>query len=240
MAAAVTPNETACHARIGSAELTKKTLRFFTVFDEAKAAPNSRYKPYSFYGQNCASMCCMRLFFVALAIFASVAFGSVVIGESIEEMAQAAKVIVKGTVVSSQPNALDGNRIYTYTELKVETAYKGKVPPAPILIRQPGGIIGRIGQEVSGVAKFAQGEQVILFLDPAVDEANVFQVRSLSAGKISLISKFEKWHAVRDVAGLSFARPQGAKTAPIAESDFGPLDLFEKRLKAALSNGAKR
>src|SRR5205814_2262958 len=82
----------------------------------------------------------------------------------------------------------DARRISTFTVVEVTEASKG-APGKRLTVRQPGGEVGGIGQSVAGAARFAPGEEVVLFLERARDDATVFQVLSMSAGKVRLEMK---------------------------------------------------
>jgi hypothetical protein len=56
-----------------------------------------------------------------------------------------------------------GRRIVTYTRFKVERAVVGS-PGSEVVVRTLGGVVGTIGQAVSGEAKIATGERSLLFL----------------------------------------------------------------------------
>ncbi|MFZ5469292.1 MAG: hypothetical protein ACOZIN_07625 [Myxococcota bacterium] len=179
----------------------------------------------------------------ALMLFAgATASATVVIAQSIEEMAQATPLIVRGTVGQIQVRwDEEHRRIHTYAEVVVKEALKGKAPQS-LLVRQPGGIVGEIGQMVSGTARFTEGEEVVLFLEPAPDEPSVFGVWSLAAGKVT----FERTavgevRAVRDLSGLSFvgAAPGGERRIfTLGERhDLGTPDVFLRRVRDLLRKG---
>jgi hypothetical protein len=56
-----------------------------------------------------------------------------------------------------------GRRIVTYTRFKVERAVVGS-PGSEVMVRTLGGVVGTVGQAVSGEAKIASGERSLLFL----------------------------------------------------------------------------
>jgi hypothetical protein len=71
-----------------------------------------------------------------------------------------------------------GRRIVTYTRFKIERAI-GASPGEEIEVRTLGGVVGQVGQAVSGDAKIAKGERALLFLKKA-DRA--FVVAGLAQG----------------------------------------------------------
>jgi hypothetical protein len=177
---------------------------------------------------------------VALALLATSAVATVVIAESIEEMTRGSALVVRATAQQSMTAFEHGEaKIWTWTELSVTETIKGQAPRT-LVVKQPGGEVGGIGQRVSGVARFTPGEDCVLFLEPAADEKGVFVVRGLSAGKVSFASRLGRVLAVRDLSGLSFARA-GAKDAvkPIDDAEvLGLPDAFLARVKQA-AGGAR-
>jgi hypothetical protein len=120
---------------------------------------------------------------VALLLLPSAVFATVVIGETIEEMARASTIVVRGRVVQVQPQLEESTgRIYTYADVQVIEVLKG-ASVASVLVKQPGGEIGNKGTHVSGAGRFVTGEDTVLFLERATDESNVFILRALAAGK---------------------------------------------------------
>lgn len=82
-----------------------------------------------------------------------------------EQLIDKAPVIVTGTVVSSSP-VDHGGTIWTETTVAVSRSIKGKAA-GTITIHEPGGIIGERITRVFGTPELTEGENVLLFLDPA-------------------------------------------------------------------------
>ncbi len=93
--------------------------------------------------------------------------------QDVASLTQASAVVARARVRSSQARwTRDGARIVTDTELEVLEAWKGA--PAPrVVVMQPGGVVGDIGQKVAGAAQFAAGEEVVVFLEPRGDRYTV-------------------------------------------------------------------
>jgi hypothetical protein len=73
--------------------------------------------------------------------------------------------VVRGKVVSSQARwTADHGRIITDTTIEVAEALKGR-PAKTVVVMQPGGEVGDVGQRVDGVASFHPGEEVVVFLE---------------------------------------------------------------------------
>lgn len=173
-----------------------------------------------------------------VALCSLVAGATVVRFETLDDMARRVPVIVRGKAVRSVSGWDEAqHRIWTWTEVVVEETIKGTVP-AVVLIKQPGGEVGAIGQRVEGAAHFVDGEECVLFLEKAPDEPRAFRVSSLSAGKISIVRLQGVDVATRDTTGLSFASPQGSRVTPVAETEsFGAPAAFVARVKAAARAG---
>ncbi len=177
----------------------------------------------------------------AIALLPSAVIASSVISETIEELAHNAPMIVRGRVGQVQPQ-LDERyqRIYTYSDLQVTEVFKGpKV--ASVLIKTPGGEIAGRGQRVAGAERFSPGEDTILFLEPAVDEAGVYILRTLAAGKVNLEpSKLGELRARRHLEGLAFYGNRGAvQVLAPPQDDLGPAEAFLARVRAALKGGGR-
>ena len=149
------------------------------------------------------------------AAMAPPARGATVQRLTFEELTHRSETVVRGRVVGSVAR-LDraAGRISTFTEIQVTESLKGG-PARTIVVRQPGGEAEGIGQAVAGAARFSPGEDVVLFLERARDDAAVFQVLSLSAGKVRLEKKLSSVRAVRDLDGIHFPdeAPQVASPA---------------------------
>ena len=97
------------------------------------------------------------------------------------ELAQTSDTIVHGTVrrVESRWSG-DGRRIVTDVEIQVTEALKGQAG-STVLVTQPGGRVGDIGQRVSGLASFTPGEEVVVFLERKGTQA--FRLSGMAQGK---------------------------------------------------------
>jgi hypothetical protein len=175
-----------------------------------------------------------------VAGLATLAGATVVVHETIDDMARRVPFIVHGRVVRSVAGwDEDKSRIWTWTEVAVVETIKGK--PAPlVLVKQPGGEVGPIGQQVAGAATFREGEEVVLFLEPAPDEAGVFRPSGLSAGKVSFVEWRGRSAAVRDLKGLAFATPGGKRVDRVDGPEFlGAPETFLARLRELAKGGAR-
>lgn len=178
---------------------------------------------------------------VALLLVPSVVLATVVISETIEEMARASHVVVRGRVSQVQPQLQESSgHIYTYADIQVIEVLKGP-KLSSLMVKQPGGELGDRGTHVAGTGKFSSGQDTVLFLERATDEANVFILRGLAAGKVDLEKSSKgQLKAVRHLHGLAFhERTRDPLRVVHPEEDLGPPDVFLSRVRAALSGGAK-
>ncbi|HVE83652.1 MAG TPA: hypothetical protein VND93_12415 [Myxococcales bacterium] len=195
-----------------------------------------------------------------LAALAGPARGATVLRLTFEELTARADAVVRGRVVGSAARMDQAaGRITTFTEVEVAEALKG-APGKKLTVRQPGGEVGGIGQSVPGAARFAPGEEVVLFLERVPGDAPVYQVLSLSAGKVRLEKKLSTLRAVRDLDGIHFpdqppappaaaaARPPAAgaskPAAPsgvkvVSSEDLGDAQQFLGRIRAAAASAKK-
>ena len=91
-----------------------------------------------------------------------------------------------------------------------------------------------VGQAVSGAAQFREGEDCVLFLEPAPDEPGTFRVSGLSAGKVLLTEWQGHRAALRNTEGLSFAKRAGSRVEPVRAPELlGSPDDFLQRIRAA-------
>jgi hypothetical protein len=180
-----------------------------------------------------------RLAALCFTLLAAAASATIITFETLDDMARRVPVIVRGRVARSVAAwDADRSRIWTWTELVVTDSLKGEVKGV-VLVKQPGGEVGPMGQAVAGAAKFREGEECVLFLEGAPGEPGTFSVSGLSAGKVS----FTEWQgqpaAVRQLDGIAFASPAKKVVEPVKSPEFlGSPEAFLARVRAALG-GAK-
>lgn len=152
------------------------------------------------------------------------AHATVALKLSVEDMAREAAVVVRAQA-RAHMSAWDEShrRIYTYTELEVLETWAGEAD-STVVVRTLGGEVDGVGMKVSGVARFEDGEEVVLFLrtDPA-HEAELTVV-GMSQGKLRIAREGEKTLAVPQAGGLVLAVRRGD----------GRIDMTENAGQAAL------
>lgn len=105
---------------------------------------------------------------LALVFFASApATGTRLVGRfDIPGLAQQAAAVVRGEILSQEARwDEDGERIHTYSTLRVRERLQGPSSLASTLVvKQVGGQVGDVTMHVEGTARLALGEEVVLFL----------------------------------------------------------------------------
>ena len=105
--------------------------------------------------------------------------------------------------------------IYTRVTLAPIEWWKGRALPE-VIVRVPGGAVGEIDQMVQGVAKFSQGEEVVVFLRRLAP--GLFDVERWALGKFS-VSVVTQPRAIRDRSGLSCVGCRAGEEDELSLSD---------------------
>lgn len=186
-----------------------------------------------------------RFAIVAMLVSVSApAFASVVIAHTFEQLVERTPIIVQGRVGQIDVRINDQlGHVYTYAEVIVDHAFKGRTPSI-FLVRQPGGEWGGLRETVAGAARFVPGEPVILFVEPAADEPGVYVSVALAAGKVSIEkNKTGQWVAFRNLSGLAFMAPKGAaQIEPLPDpmvEQLGLLDDVVARIRLVVKRGGR-
>ena len=123
----------------------------------------------------------LRMLLPAFLLLGLPASATTVLQADLPELARTADAIVHGTVRRMESRwSGDGRRIVTDVEIEVTESLKGQ-PGATVLVTQPGGKVGDVGQVVQGLATFKPGEEVVLFLERRGPRA--FRVAGMTQGK---------------------------------------------------------
>jgi hypothetical protein len=110
---------------------------------------------------------------------------TVVVPADLNDLARAAHVIVHGRVVSVQPQWADGRRgVETIVRVQASDYLKGDFG-SEVLIRVPGGELGRYRSVLPGAPTFREGEEVVLFL--GASPPSLPYVLGLSQGVFRLV-----------------------------------------------------
>ncbi|MGH9161850.1 MAG: hypothetical protein ACRD2X_17940 [Vicinamibacteraceae bacterium] len=99
-----------------------------------------------------------------LIIVPSATRATVVVPTDLNELVRESLAIVRGRVVSVQARQGQGRQVERLVSLDVITYYKGDLGKS-IVFRVPGGTLGRYRTMVIGAPEYADGEEVVLFLN---------------------------------------------------------------------------
>lgn len=184
----------------------------------------------------------LRLAFALGALLVPLAASAtVVIAQSFEQMTATSHLVVRGRAGAPIARMGDRGHIETWTPIHVSEVLKGKAG-AEIQIRQPGGVVGDIGQSVAGAAQFKEGEDVVLFLERHPDNSGSYVVLGLAFGKVSLEKNgLGELRAFRDARGIATfdAKAGTNEVRPInSREELGSADAFLTRIRNAVKKGA--
>lgn len=99
---------------------------------------------------------------VSILLLGLVSFAATLERMSLEEMTAKSTAIVRAKAISSSAEFL-GSTIYTRTRFQVLERWKGP-EGTTVDVSEPGGRVGGVTQNYSGVPRFTPGQEVILFL----------------------------------------------------------------------------
>src|SRR5689334_8130127 len=115
-----------------------------------------------------------RVLLIALLLSAPVALGAtVLIPIEFRELVSVSSTIVHGRVVDVRSDWIDGRRaIETFVTVEAEEYYKGAARET-LVVRVPGGQIGRFRTIFVGAPEFQAGDEVVLFLRTYGDRVSI-------------------------------------------------------------------
>lgn len=103
--------------------------------------------------------------FLLGALLCEAALATTLVKADLASLTRQSDAVVLGQVTRVESRfTSDRQRIVTDTEIAVSQAVKGEVQKT-IVVMQPGGEVGDVGQKVAGVALFTPGEEVVVFLE---------------------------------------------------------------------------
>lgn len=135
---------------------------------------------------------------------------------SLEEMTATASVVARVRCTASEVRAERGE-IWTFTSFETVETLKGS-PPAQFTVRLIGGRLGHLKATVDGVPRFRNGEELILFLEPA------------PAGQ---------WTVVSWVQGTFRVRHDPATGSEVVTQDTSGLAMFDARTRQFMPGGVR-
>jgi hypothetical protein len=158
---------------------------------------------------------------------------------NLPELSQKADTIVHGTVRRMESRwSGDRRRIVTDVEIEVTETLKGQAGSTVLLI-QPGGQVGDIGQMVHGLATFTPGEEVVVFLDR--HGANAFRVTAMAQGKYQVrrASDNRSVLAVPENTGDALLLDPTTRQPTTSEQRTLTLDELKASIRTALQQPGK-
>lgn len=170
---------------------------------------------------------------------------SVSIAVTLDQLVASASRVVVATALEerSQWEELAGaRRIVTYTRLRVDQTVAGE-PAEEVWVRTLGGVVDRVGQQVSGEAHLAIGAEALLFLTPAKDGALV--VAGMAQGHYPIVKQADQAPRLAASPDLGAVLPRPGPTVSAREALVGsPLGEAIKAVQATVRaqkvNGGKR
>jgi hypothetical protein len=157
-----------------------------------------------------------------LMLAATPSLAAVSVPASVEDLARGSDAVVRARVVGLSARWV-GARIYSFTELDVTGVWRGSAP-ARLRIATAGGVVGRIGQRVDGMAAFAPAEEVVVFVSQG--DGGAFRVNGLAQGKFAIQGAMAR----PDLSHTTFL----AKELPAGErrSEEMGVDELERRVRS--------
>ena len=153
---------------------------------------------------------------VALLLLGSAASASVAWQETVEGLAARCDAVVRARVETCEARvSADGRRIYTHATIRCSQVWRGSAP-RELVVKVPGGQVGRLAQRVEGAPVLQPGEEVVLFLRKS---GHAYSVVGLGQGKFAL-NDGEAAPDVHRIARIESAVPTGhrlVEAMPIAE-----------------------
>ena len=105
---------------------------------------------------------------LVVGLFISTTASAMLLKLDLRSLTKQSLAIVLGRVmdVRAEEKGASG-AIYTYATIAVDRYLKGETSASKILVEVPGGVVGDLGLWVSDMPRFAEGEEVLLFLEDA-------------------------------------------------------------------------
>ena len=160
------------------------------------------------------------------ALLAPAARASVVMPLGLDSLIDGSDRIALGRVESQVSRwTTDHSAIYTDVTVRVLQPLKGEVVAGgTVTVRREGGVVGNIGMKVSGAARFAEGEEVLVFLER---RGEALWTVGMAQGKMRVASVAGQRVAIRSAAGMAYTQAPAVEE-PVVQ----PLDAVMARIAA--------
>ena len=178
----------------------------------------------------------VRTLLLLLTVVAALANATTLLALDVPALTKGSAVVARATVKSSQARwTKDGGRIMTDVVLEVTEPWKGS-PGKQVIVIQPGGVVGEVGQLVHGTARFSVGEDVVVFLEPRGDR---FLLTGMLQGKfkVQTSSDGKAIFALQELEGEALLVDPATRQAVSPGAVVLPLDTLRAQVLAA--SGAK-
>jgi hypothetical protein len=165
---------------------------------------------------------------VGAMLIAGFATATTVMKLDLPQLVKESDTIVQGRVdqVSSQWDAAT-KQIFTYVAVNVEEPVKGE-RRSVVTIRQLGGSIGAMNMSIVGMPRFAQNDEVLLFLKSNGD--GTYHVVGLGQGKYAVANDV----AVSNLSGVDLVDHNMHEIASGTLIDREPLESFKAKIRGLM------
>ncbi len=153
---------------------------------------------------------------------------------TLEEMTLGSHLIVSGKVKSSYSVWEDKN-IYTYYTIETDEVIKGQNIGSSVVVKQLGGRVGDIAQEVSGTPKLRDNTEALLFL---VDWKDAYWIHSIALGYYQIVERDGARYAVNNFNNVHFVDSEDGRK--VSHKDHLKTEYDLASLKTDLRNIIKK
>ncbi len=122
---------------------------------------------------------------------------------SVEQMTHESHAVVLGRVIKSH-TVWEGNNIYTYTTFQIKEVLKDNALGQFVTVKQLGGTVGDVTQDISGTPALYVGEDLLLFL--TFWKGN-YWIHSIVLGKYTIVQDEGNLYAVNDLNNIGLIDP---------------------------------
>lgn len=143
---------------------------------------------------------------------------------TLEEITNESHLVVHGKVLSKESKWED-NVINTYITINIYDVVKGSLEANQVTVKQMGGTVGHISDEVPGSPTLYEEEEVVLFL---VDWKENYWIHSVALGAYSVIEVSGIKYAVNGFNDIEFSEPLYKKQGEELKGEYELDDLFAK------------
>lgn len=185
---------------------------------------------------NVAFHLALRVPAVAL-VLALPAMATSMVAQDLTALTRASDAVVHGKVKNVESHWTgDHKQIVTDVQIDVSEFIKGKGAKT-LVVQQPGGEVGDIGQKVSGLASFSPGEEVVVFLERQAEDR--YRVSGMAQGKfrVERSSDQKASFAIPDSVGDAKLIDSTTGMATATESKPMELEALRAKVKAAAAKG---